>query len=376
MSCPRGVRMLRARPGADPQDRAEHPEPRPMTQLPSIDMAALFDPADGAGHARVAAQVGQACEAFGFFYLTGHGVLPETLAALERESRAFFALPAAEKAAIAMVRGGRAWRGWFPPGGELTSGRPDLKEGIYFGSELAADHPRVRAGLPMHGANLWPARPAGLRPAVETYMAQASAAAARLMAAVSLALGLEPGWFARAYTGEPTVLFRVFNYPARAPAGEAGQGLDWEDSWGVGEHTDYGLLTLLAQDRHGGLQVRTPGGAWLDAPPVAGTLVVNVGDMLERLTGGRFRSAPHRVANTSGHDRLSFPLFFDPDFLAPMRPLPQAAAEDARQAAARIAADRADRWDGASVHAFEGTYGDYLLGKVAKVFPQLQGELG
>ncbi|HEX5379473.1 MAG TPA: 2OG-Fe(II) oxygenase family protein, partial [Phenylobacterium sp.] len=89
----------------------------------------------------------------------------------------------------------------------------------------------------------------------------------------------------------------------------------------------------------------------------------NIGDMLERLTGGRYRSTPHRVKNTSGRDRLSFPLFFDPDFFAPMTPLPGDAVT--------ARADGEDRWDGASFHAFEGTYGDYLLSKVAKVFPDL-----
>ncbi len=94
--------------------------------------------------------------------------------------------------------------------------------------------------------------------------------------------------------------------------------------------------------------------------------------MLERLTGGRFKSTPHRVRNVSGHDRLSFPLFFDPDFAARMRPLPSVATD-----ASLREADKAERWDGASVHEFDGTYGDYLLGKVAKVFPDLkEGALG
>jgi isopenicillin N synthase-like dioxygenase len=265
---------------------------------------------------------------------------------------------------IAMVHGGRAWRGYFPPGGELTSGQPDLKEGLYFGSELGRDHPRVKAGLPMHGANLWPIAPEGLKAAVDAYMAQTTRAAATLMEGVSLSLGLEADYFARAYTGEPTVLFRIFNYPGRAPKGDQSR-----EAWGVGEHTDYGLLTLLGQDEHGGLQVRTRDG-WIDAPPRRGQLVCNVGDMLERLTGSRFRSAPHRVLNASGQDRLSFPLFFDPDFMAPMHPLPAATV-----AADQIAFDKADRWDQASVHDFQGTYGDYLLGKVGKVFPQLLDNL-
>jgi isopenicillin N synthase-like dioxygenase len=308
----------------------------------------------------VAGQIERACRAHGFFYLIGHGVGAEVLEALEAESRRFFALPLERKMTISMDRGGRAWRGFFPVGGELTSGRPDLKEGLYLGTELEPAHPRVRAGLPMHGANLWPADLPGLKAAAGAYMAAATRAAAALMEGVSLSLGLDGDYFARAYTGEPTVLFRIFHYPAEGPA-----GVDWSRSWGVGEHTDYGLLTLLAQDRHGGLQVKAPDG-WIDAPPIEGALVCNIGDMLERLTGGRFKSTPHRVANVSGHDRLSFPLFFDPDFLAPMRPLPAIATD-----AALRDADRAERWDRASVHDFEGTYGDYLLGKVARVFPQL-----
>jgi isopenicillin N synthase-like dioxygenase len=333
-----------------------------VERLPVIDMSALFG-ADAAARRVVADAIAAACEAHGFFYLVGHAIAPQVVAELEAESRRFFALPLQRKMTIAMARGGRAWRGFFPVGGELTSGRPDLKEGLYLGTDLAADHPRVRAGLPMHGANLWPAEIPGLKAAAEAYMAGATAAAAKLMEGVSLSLGLDDGYFAREYTGEPTVLFRIFHYPAARPNEAA-----FAQSWGVGEHTDYGLLTLLAQDAFGGLQVRTPGG-WIAAPPVEGALVCNIGDMLERLTGGRFKSTPHRVLNESGRDRLSFPLFFDPDFLAPMKPLPAAATD-----AARRAADRAERWDAASVHDFEGTYGDYLLGKVAKVFPQLTAD--
>src|SRR5690606_21542799 len=138
--------------------------------------------------------------------------------------------------------------------------------------------------------------------------------------------------------------------------------------WGVGEHTDYGLLTILLQDQIGGLQVRTPDG-WVDAAPVPGTFICNIGDMLERMTGGWYRSTAHRVVrNTSGQDRLSFPLFFDPNYFAQVHPidgLPDVPEAD----------DSASRWDKANVHAFHGIYGDYLLSKVAKVFPQLRDEV-
>jgi isopenicillin N synthase-like dioxygenase len=330
--------------------------------LPVVDIAPMLEDATPEARRRVATDIGGACRAHGFFYIAGHGIEDALQVGLRESSRMFFALSTAEKMQLAMAHGGRAWRGYFPVGDELTSGMPDLKEGLYFGTELPADDPRVRAGWPLHGANLWPAQPPALRDVVLDYMAAATRTAQAVMTAIALSLGLDEDWFRRHYTADPTVLFRVFRYPPQAAV---------DTGWGVGEHTDYGLLTLLLQDDVPGLQVRTPQG-WLDAPPLPGTLVCNLGDMLDRLTGGNYRSTPHRVRNASGRERFSFPLFFDPDFTARVTPLPQHARIDA----ARVAADRADRWDGASVLApFEGTYGDYLLDKVGKVFPQLRANV-
>ena len=255
-----------------------------------------------------------------------------------------------------MERGGRAWRGYFPVGAELTSGQPDLKEGLYFGTELPDDDPRVRAGLPLHGRNLFPRQVPRLRPLVLSYLDALTSAGQAVLAGVALSLGLDAGYFAGGYTADPTILFRIFHYPPSPPQ-DAG--------WGVGEHTDYGLLTLLAQDDSGGLQVAAPEG-WIDAPPIPGTLVCNIGDMLDRLTGGWYRSTPHRVRNLSGHGRLSFPFFLDPGFSAEVPPLPDraAAGDDGRR-----------RWDGQDLRAFTGSYGDYLLGKVSKVFPQLRRDV-
>jgi len=320
--------------------------------LPVIDMQPLFG-TDSAARAAVAKGIAAACEDDGFFYVVGHGIAPRTLGRLEVEARAFFDLSTAEKQAIAMARGGAAWRGWFPLGGELTSGRPDNKEGLYLGEELGGDDPRVVAGWPLHGPNLWPAAAPGLRPAVEGFFNGATAAAAALMQGVSLALGLDDQYFARHYLQRPTRLFRIFHYPPTPP-----------EAWGVAEHTDYGLLTLLAQDDAGGLEVKARAG-WRTAPPIPGALVCNIGDMLERLTGGRFVSTPHRVVNRSDRSRLSFPFFYDPDFTAKMTPVP----------GARPAQAAGERWDGADVHAVSGAYGDYLLGKVGRVFPGLGSEV-
>jgi isopenicillin N synthase-like dioxygenase len=320
--------------------------------LPVIDVSPLVGAGDVRAIAAVAGQIQAACRERGFFYVTGHGVPSGLLADLADASAEFFALPLADKLEIAMEHGGRAWRGYFPVGGELTSGRPDLKEGLYFGAELADDDPRVAAGLALHGPNLFPRRVPRLRALVLAYLDALTRAGQAVLAGVAVSLGLDATYFAAGCTAEPTILFRIFHYPPSPPH---------EESWGVGEHTDYGLITLLAQDQTGGLQVVTPQG-WLDAPPIPGTLVCNIGDMLDRLTGGWYKSTPHRVRNVSGHGRLSFPFFLDPGFAAEVPPLPDRAA---------TADDGGRRWDGQDLRAFTGTYGDYLLGKVSQVFPQL-----
>jgi isopenicillin N synthase-like dioxygenase len=323
-----------------------------VEELPIVDIAPLLD-RDG-DTASVAGAIDRACREVGFFYVVGHGVDPELRRRLDDLARAFFAMPDTEKADIAMARGGRAWRGWFPVGGELTSGVPDLKEGIYFGAELGPEDPRVRAGLPLHGPNLFPARPAGLRDTVLAYLDEMTRLGQAILGGMAEGLGLDRSWFTDRLTADPVLLFRIFHYPP-APPDDGG--------WGVAEHTDYGLLTILGQDEHGGLQVRGPGG-WIDAPPVPDSFVCNLGDMLERLTGGRYRSTPHRVLNTSGADRLSYPFFLDPSWDAVVDRLPIVDRPDDDAGAA-------ERWDRTSVHGFTGTYGDYLLGKVAKVFPDL-----
>jgi len=310
-----------------------------VSSLPVIDLSRPL--------AEVASEIKKACTASGFFYVRDHGVPEKALREMDEAARRFFALPEPEKMEIAMARAGKAWRGFFPVGAELTSGRPDLKEGLYFGTESDVD-------LPLHGRNLFPAQVPELGPAVLSYMDAVEGVAQHVMRAIAVSLGLDAGYFHDNYTAHPTILFRIFHYPPSEPGGD-------EDEWGVGEHTDYGLLTLLAQDSNGGLQVRTPQG-WLDAPPIPGTFVCNIGDMLDRLTGGYYRSTPHRVRNTSGNERLSFPFFFDPDFHREVPPLP---------GRARLADDGQARWDGQDLRAFEGTYGDYLVAKVAKVFPDL-----
>jgi isopenicillin N synthase-like dioxygenase len=322
--------------------------------IPIIDIGALL--CGGEDRHEAAAKIGQACRECGFFYIVGHGVNEPLQRRLEEVSQKFFAQDLETKLEIAMSRGGRAWRGYFPVGGELTSGKPDLKEGIYFGAELPDDHPLVQAGTPMHGSNLFPPNIPQFREIVLDYMAAMTRLGHSLIAGIALSLGLEESYFADHYTSDPLILFRIFNYPAPSllPATES--------TFGVGEHTDYGLLTILKQDMSGGLEVKTKS-RWVAAPPIANSFVCNIGDMLDRMTGGRYLSTPHRVRNLAAHDRLSFPFFFDPNFNAEVRPI---------KINAEVIENKEKRWDRSSVHEFRGTYGDYLLSKVSKVFPELR----
>ena len=154
----------------------------------------------------------------------------------------------------------------------------------------------------------------------------------------------------------PTILFRIFHYPRRHAAVPTDAG----DGWGVGEHTDYGLLTILLQDDTGGLQVRSRDG-WIDVPPNPTRVRLQHRRHARSNDRRRYRSTPHRVRNTGTRGRLSFPFFFDPGWDARVRPVPGVSSQREPSAQAR--------WDGASVHDLTGTYGEYLLGKVSKVFP-------
>jgi isopenicillin N synthase-like dioxygenase len=299
------------------------------------------------------AEIDQACRQVGFFAIRNHGVSETLRTEVIAAAIDFFGRSDDEKHVVSLARGGAAWRGWFPLGGELTSGVPDLKEGYYFGREMAAD-PR-----PMHGPNIWPSEPASLRPLVTEWMATMEPLAQRVLSLMSEGIGLADDFFRNDLTADPTPLFRIFRYPPHPPASA--------DRWGVAEHSDYGLLTLLAHDGTAGLQVKV-GDEWIDAPSDPHLIICNLGDMLDRLTAGRYRSTPHRARNSSTADRYSLPFFLDPGWDAVIDP---ADIEDALDDnwTAPIDADR--RWDRANLRDLDGTYGDWLTTKVSKVFPQL-----
>jgi isopenicillin N synthase-like dioxygenase len=219
-------------------------------------------------------------------------------------SRRFHALPRAAKDAIAM---NSFHRGYMAPKTSLieTSSvarvtKPNNSESFMLMHEVPPDDRRF--GRPLDGPNLWPEL-AGFRDAVETYERAMHAFCLRLLGPLALALGLPRDWFWPHFR-EPTTFLRLLHYPPQEPDSP-------DDAFGAAPHTDYGFITILCQDTQGGLEVRRSDGTWLKAPPLPGTWVVNVADMLSRWTNGRWQSTPHRVKNLSGGDRYSCPYFFD-----------------------------------------------------------------
>jgi len=326
-----------------------------MQQVPVIDVSPLIAPPlvdRDNGLKLVATEIRNACCDRGFFYVIGHGIDASLFERLESVSRQFFSQDIETKLRIRMELGGHAWRGYFQVGDELTSGKPDQKEGIYFGSELSEGHPKVKAGVPLHGRNLFPEIP-DFRKTILEYLDRMTELGHALMRGIALSLDLDENHFQNALTNDPILLFRIFHYPPLSSSSES--------LWSVGEHTDYGLLTILKQDQTGGLQVKSQG-EWMEAPPIPDSFVCNIGDMLDRMTGGHYRSTPHRVRNPGNCGRYSFPFFFDPGWDAEVEPIASPTSET----------NRCDeRWDGTSLQDLEGTYGRYLLGKIAKVFPEL-----
>ena len=327
-------------------------------KIPLIDISPLF--LRNADPGPVVREITTACREVGFFYIRGHSVDVQLQQRLEQLSWKFFNQPLAKKLEISMDLGGKAWRGYFPLEGELTSGKPDVKEGLYFAEDLPEDHPMVSAGVPLHGSNLYPDI-AGFDQVILKYMQCMTGIGAALMQGMALGLGLSGDYFRERLMANPIKLFRIFHYPVPTPPQKEAQ------QWGVGEHTDYGMLTILKQDKVGGLQVLSRE-KWIDAPYVENSFICNIGDMLDYLTGGYYRSTPHRVFNKSDSGRLSFPFFYDLDFNAVPLPADLSHLEHNRTL-------KYQRWDGSDLQSFSGSYGEYLIEKISRVFPLLKDNL-
>ena len=281
--------------------------PHAAENIPMVDFAGAFS-TDPAERKAVAWEIHKASRETGFFYLTGHGVSDEVMAGQLRFARLFFEQPLERKLEIRMSNSPHL-RGYDPIGRQAldVDFPPDLKESMMLGRDLGPDHPLIRRGIPFEGPNQWPRDLPGFREQMETYIAEMMRLGRRLGAMLALSLALEEDYLDDGLA-EPNCAVRLLRYPPH-PADAAFNQL------GAGAHTDWGLLTILLQDDAGGLEVRNGDGIWLRADPVPGTFVINLGDMVPRLTNGLYRSNLHRVLNNvGGIDRYSIATFFNPPY--------------------------------------------------------------
>ena len=267
--------------------------------IPVVDITPLRDGADPAGVARA---LHAASQDLGFIYIKGHGIPEEVISAARETAYAFFRSPEDLKATVTVSP---KHRGWLGHGGAKMQddAKADLKESFIWGyQDDAGDTPEDH---PLRGANRWPDFLPEMQDHAMAYFRHAHDVAHHLMRGFALGLDLPGDFFLRTAT-RPLSRASFVYYPAQPE--ELGS-----EQFGVGPHTDFGVLTVLCQDSVGGLQVEDVNGDWIHAPPIEGTLVVNVADLLARWTDGAYKSTPHRVVNSSGRERLSLVLAFDPD---------------------------------------------------------------
>jgi isopenicillin N synthase-like dioxygenase len=270
-------------------------------EIPIIDFAPMLGSDTDAKHA-LAAELRHACTEIGFFYIRNHGIPQDLIDATFAECPRFFGLAAEDKMRI-HVRHSVNNSGYTPLLEENTdpTAKGDLHEAFDIAHELPESEPDRAEVARYYGANQWPENLPGFRDVIETYYRAMHGLGARLFSAFALALDLPEDYFAP-LTNRPTAVMRIVYYPSQS-------GVIDPRQIGIGAHSDYECFTILAQETVPALQVRNQQGRWIDAPPIRGTFVINIGDQMARWTNDIFASTLHRAVNTSGRARYSIPFF-------------------------------------------------------------------
>jgi isopenicillin N synthase-like dioxygenase len=272
-----------------------------FAEAPVVDISPLVT-GDAERIPAVVEEIARACESVGFMYVRGHGVSVEALNAVVKEAENFFVLPLHDKRSVALERSPQ-FRGYLPL--EYTGNEGEEGKNLQEGFLMMHDRP-VDAKAVLHGSNQWPPALPSLQPAMTTYFREMERLAHKMLPGFAMALGLTPDYFGAAYEKSMMVV-KLNHYPPQSVT-------DATKMIGVGGHCDGGGFTILWQDSQGGLEIINKDGDWIGVPPLEGTFVINIGNMLHRWTNGRFSSTEHRVINRYGKDRYSIACFVDPSF--------------------------------------------------------------
>ena len=279
--------------------------------IPIIDLSPL-ESDDEAALRHVADELCSAARTVGFFYIENHGIPQAQIDDIFALSRRFFGATDEQKRTVEIST---HHRGWLEVGAARMYGsaESDLKESFVWGLDIDEDDSDYQAGGRLLAPNLWPEFLPEMREKLMSYFHASQLCGQRLLRAFATGLNTEPDYFVRRFDkpiGRGTLIY----YPP-LPAATA------TTRFGTGAHTDYGTLTLLYQDDTGGLEIRGSSGEWVQATPIEGTYVINVGDLLARWSNGRFASTPHRVVNSPGRARYSLAMFIDPNWDAVVAPI-------------------------------------------------------
>lgn len=312
--------------------------------LPLIDVSGLQS-SELATRRATAIELDHAARNSGFFYATGHGLASPLIEGMAAAAAEFFALPEALKQRY-YIGGSTNHRGYVPPGEEVFyAGSKDTKEAFDLSLDLPATDPDYQAGNRLLGPNRWPSEVPNFRDRVDAYYRAVTALGRRLLRGFLLALDLPEDRFDQVLLKPPSQL-RLIHYPFSPTA---------LDAPGIGAHTDYECFTILHASSPG-LEVLNARNHWVDAPPIPGAFVINIGDLLEVLSNGRWVSTAHRVRKVT-EERYSAPLFFNLDYDAEIAPAPHLVQRDGE---ARYPSVRA---------------GEHLLAQTAQSFAYMKEQI-
>ena len=337
--------------------------------IPVVDLETWFS-GSPAQRQQLAQVLRLTCHRIGFFYVINHGIPDAVTAAYLAMLKRFFALPLELREALDKANSPQ-FRGWEQLGSELTNNAVDYREQLDIGVERAAIENPDPYYMALIGPNQWPAEAAlpGFRVCVEDYFLRLSALARELLQLMSLALGLEADYIDRTFGANPSPYLKLIRYPQTESGGQ-----------GVGVHKDSGFLTLLLQDDNGGLEALGNDDRWYSVEPLAGSLVVNTGELLQMTTHNYFIATPHRVINRASGERFSSAFFYSPDLNTRLEPLPidpgliDAARQSRRHSGEGLMASRAEMEQGTGAMASRArplVFGEKYWQRWVRSYPEI-----
>ena len=301
-----------------------------ISDIPIVDLAPMHE-MDTSAQRIVAKKIYSACREIGFFYVMNHGVSKAIIDGAQTASHDFFSQTIEQKMLVD-ISNSSFNRGYIPLHGEKnnSTSKGDIKETFDMAIEIASDDPDLLAGIPLYGPNQWPEGIPSFQSGMMQYFQAMTSLSHMLYRAFAQALELPPDNFLGSID-KPLDILRLLRYPPQ-------DVVDDKDQIGTGAHSDFDCFTILWQDPSGGLQVLNRKGVWIDALPVDGTMLINVGDMLERWTNGKFVSTVHRVINRSGRERHSMVFFVAPNYSTPIECIPSCLPTNGQPKYGRISA--------------------------------------